>query len=138
MAVLQLPYNLLETGALLERNTPDGTALEAAAKRGLGVLVNRPLNAMAPGHGHLVRLADSPRQDPRLAAQIRAALEPHLPPELRGESLSRLAIDFVASSPGVTSVLNGMRHPAYVADAAGVMRLPPIPDVSAVARAFAP
>ena len=138
MAVLQLPYNLLETGALLERNTPDGTALEAAAQRGLGVLVNRPLNAMAPGHGHLVRLADPPRQHPRLAAQVRAVLEPRLPPGLRGESLSRLAIDFVASSPGVTSVLNGMRDPAYVADAVGVMRLPPLRDVSALARAFAP
>ena len=243
MAVLQLPYNLLETGALLERNTPDETALEAAMKRELGVLVNRPLNAMGP-NGGLVRLVDPPRagqpgsdealrarhealgrreaalgeffpaahppraaellehhwdevrsaqgfayfvrgdlltdarrglydvlesvdrqpspaqaeqfqayqeelnalierlharaqqQDPRVAAAIRARLEPHLPPELHGESLSRLALDFVASSPGVTSVLNGMRDPAYVADAAGVMSLPPIPDVFAVARAF--
>jgi uncharacterized protein len=245
MEVLQLPYNLLETGALLERNTTEGTALEAAMARDLGVLVNRPLNATAPGGRGLIRLADPPRpgepgsdralrarvdalgrsedelaaaipgaepprvasllqerweeigfpqawsqffraelvpearrglgalmarvggrpsadqvrrlqayqealnalverlqdragrQDPRLAASIRAALEPHLPPELRGESLSRLAIDFVASSPGVTCVLNGMRHPAYVADAVGVMTLPPIPDVVAVARALA-
>ena len=48
MAVLQLPYNLFETGALLERNTPEGTALDAATAHDLGVLVNRPLNAMAP------------------------------------------------------------------------------------------
>jgi hypothetical protein len=36
----------------------------------------------------------------------------------------------------VTSVLNGMRQPTYVDDAVGVMRLPPIPDVVTVARAF--
>ncbi len=244
LSVLQLPYNLLETGALLEPNTPDGTALQAAAKRGLGVLVNRPLNAM--GGGRLVRLADPPRpgepasdealrarvealargeaelgaafpdaqpsatphvaavlhehweesrypqawtqllrgelapearrglgallatvggrpnptqmaklhsyqeelsalverlqarasqQDPSLAASIRAALEPHVSPKLREQSLSRLALSFVASSPGVTCILNGMRDPAYVADAVGVMGLPPVPDVVAVARA---
>lgn len=249
MAVLQLPYNLLEPGALLERNARDPasgqllTALEAAQRFGLGVLVNRPLNAMA--RGRLLRLADPPRsdepgseaslrarlerlrrletdlaaafpaappleiagvlerrweaardprgwtavfrgelipvaqqglhglvgsgggriaprqaellrqyqdelnalverlharaqaQDPRIAADIRAALEPHLPPALRRESLSRLALNFVVSSPGVTSVLNGMRHPAYVRDAVGVMTLPPFPDVTAAALALA-
>ena len=138
MAVLQLPYNLFESGALLERNTPEGTALDAARARGLGVLVNRPLNAIPPGGRGLIRLADPQRSgDPRAATLIRRALEPHLPPGLGGESLSRLALDFVASTPGVTSVLNGMRQPAYVADAVGVMRLPPIPDVVAVAAAFA-
>ena len=248
MQVLQLPYNLFESGALLERNTPDPTggqpltALEAAQQLDLGVLVNRPLNAAGP-NGRLVRLADPPRsdepsseqalrarlaelaaqeqsltasfgqpglevagllesrwdeistpqgwahflrgellpiaqrglyglltrvnlrpspeqssalrayqdllnalidrlqarlqlQDPRLAAGLRTRLESHLPPDLQSESLSRLALDFVVSSPGVTCALNGMRHPAYVADATGVMSLPPIPDVVAVARAF--
>ena len=63
MAVLQLPYNLFETGALLEPNTPEGTALDAAVAHDLGVLVNRPLNAMAGGASGLVavRLADPPR-----------------------------------------------------------------------------
>jgi len=137
MGVLQLPYNLCETGALLERNTPEGTALDAAPARDLGVLVNRPLNAILPSGRGLIRLADPPHSgDPRAATLSRGGLEPLLPPELRGESLSRLALDFVASTPGVTSVLNGMRHPTYVADAVGVMRLPPIPEVVAVARAF--
>ena len=72
-----------------------------------------------------------------MGQQIRAAIAPQLPTELRQESLSRLAMSFVASTPGVACVLNGMRHPAYVEDAAGVMALPPIPDVTAVARALA-
>jgi aryl-alcohol dehydrogenase-like predicted oxidoreductase len=242
LSVLQLPYNLLERGALLERNTPDGTALAAAASRGLGVLVNRPLNAT--GRGGLVRLADPPRsgapgsdealrmrldqlaeqevalatlfpdappaelvglirarwdligerpgfaqffrgellpaarrtlndlqtsvqrrpepdqavalqayqtavnelierlqaraqrQNPGITGEIRAAIEPYLPPSLRNESLSRLALAFVASTPGVSCVLCGMRNEAYVADALGVMTLPPLPDVMAVARAL--
>jgi aryl-alcohol dehydrogenase-like predicted oxidoreductase len=243
MAVLQLPYNLFETGALLESNTPEGTALEAATAHDLGVLVNRPLNAMA--RHRLIRLADPPRpgdpssdealkarvaalgkletglaryaagveepqvaemllahwdelaypqafqqalrlqivpeaqrglralldaaggqpgadlmariqayqdalnalveplqarasrQDASLGEQIRAAIQPSLPSSLASESLSRLALDFVASTSGVSSVLCGMRHPAYVEDAVGVMTLPPVPDVLAVARAMA-
>ena len=47
--VIQLPYNLLESEALTETNNEiDGTrvtVLEAARSLGLGVLVNRPLNA---------------------------------------------------------------------------------------------
>jgi aryl-alcohol dehydrogenase-like predicted oxidoreductase len=239
MAVLQLPYNLFETGALLASNTPVGTALEAAMAHDLGVLVNRPLNAMAGNR--LIRLADPPRpgapnsdevlrahvealgaqeaalaagapgvesphvaalllerweeltypqafqqafrfevvpeaqrglsalvgalhrapdpaqqarvqayqnalnelveplqarasrQDARVGEQIRAAIQPALPAELASESLSRVALDFVASTPGVSCVLCGMRHPAYVEDAVGVLALPPIPDVAAVA-----
>jgi aryl-alcohol dehydrogenase-like predicted oxidoreductase len=247
LAVLQLPYNLFETGALLESNTPEGTALDAALAHDLGVLVNRPLNAMAGGtggHGRLIRLADPPRpgtpnsdealhdrvvalgaqeaalgtgapgvepprvsglllerwdeltypqafqqvlryevvpeaqrglnalvtalgrsadsalvgqiqayqdelnalieplqarasrQDSRVGEQIKATLQPYLPDALHDESLSRIALDVVASTPGVSCVLCGMRHPAYVKDAIGVMSLPPIPDVAALTRAL--
>jgi len=58
--VLQVPMNLFEAGATLERNSgPENrqTALEAAVEAGVGVLVNRPLNAMV-GRG-MLRLADS-------------------------------------------------------------------------------
>ncbi|MCC7368896.1 MAG: aldo/keto reductase [Chloroflexi bacterium] len=248
MAVLQLPYNLFEAGALLERNTPEGTALGAALRHDLGVLVNRPLNAMARiggRPGRLIRLADPPRpgapgsdeilraqverlgereaqlahaapgivpprvaelllsiweeiaypqafqqifrseivpeaqrglrelvaalgtlpdpaklaeiqayqdqlnalieplqaratrQDSRVAEQIRAAIQPSLPLPLWNERLSRIALGFVASTPGVSCVLNGMRHPAYVEDGVAVMTQPPIPDVESVARALA-
>ncbi|MGE3273218.1 MAG: hypothetical protein AB7P40_31085, partial [Chloroflexota bacterium] len=81
--------------------------------------------------------ARASRQDSRVVEQIRRTIQPYLPLELWNESLSRVAMDFVASTPGVTCVLNGMRHPLYVADGLGVMTLPPVPDVTAVARALA-
>ncbi|MBI2000533.1 MAG: DUF255 domain-containing protein, partial [candidate division NC10 bacterium] len=58
--VLEVPMNLFEAGAILLPNTgPDGTraVLELAAEAGIGLLVNRPLNAFAGGR--LVRLADA-------------------------------------------------------------------------------
>jgi hypothetical protein len=67
--VLQLPMNLLEPGAALEpNNPPDGpmasrrTVLSLASAEGIGVLVNRPLNAIV-GRG-MMRLADFPAASP--------------------------------------------------------------------------
>lgn len=55
--VVQMPFNLLEPGAVLEKNQSDGcTTLEVANKNRLGVLINRPLNAFCGNR--LVRLAD--------------------------------------------------------------------------------
>lgn len=57
--VIQLPFNLLETGAATEANQPHGqTVLEFAQAQNLGVLVNRPLNALV--EHNLVRLASRP------------------------------------------------------------------------------
>ncbi len=59
LRLLQLPMNLVEAGAALEENNgPDErqTVLEHAKAQGVGVLVNRPLNAF--GREGLVRLAD--------------------------------------------------------------------------------
>ncbi len=59
--VLQLPANLLESGAVLEKNSSDATetVLCLAQKSDVSVLVNRPLNAIV-GEG-LTRLADPPK-----------------------------------------------------------------------------
>ncbi len=55
--VIQLPFNLLESGAVLESNQPEGrSVLELAAGCRLGVLINRPLNAVAGSR--MIRLAD--------------------------------------------------------------------------------
>jgi aryl-alcohol dehydrogenase-like predicted oxidoreductase len=55
--VVQLPMNLFETGALLTPNQPSGaTVLEFARQKNLGVLINRPLNAITGGR--MVRLSE--------------------------------------------------------------------------------
>ena len=55
--VIQMPMNLIETGAVLLANQPSGvTALALAQSKDLGVLINRPLNAFTGKH--LMRLAD--------------------------------------------------------------------------------
>ena len=67
---------------------------------------------------------------------VSAVLDSLLPEERRSETLSRKALWVVASTPGVTCVLNGMRTPEYVDDALGIMRWPKLEDVEAVYRAF--
>ena len=60
--LVQMPFNLLEPGAVLEINQPGGkSVLALAAEKGLGVLINRPLNAFAAGR--LLRLADLPQTE---------------------------------------------------------------------------
>jgi hypothetical protein len=68
-------------------------------------------------------------------AGVVAALDPLLSADRRGESLSRKALWVVASTPGVGSVLNGMRTPAYVDDALGILAWPPLKDPLAVYEA---
>jgi hypothetical protein len=99
--VLQLPMNLFEPGSALEKNNGpslEQTVLECAAGHRIGVLVNRPLNAMA-GDG-MVRLADIPGTegegasiDERLAAL--AVLEA----EYRRDIASRLQVPEGATPP---------------------------------------
>jgi aryl-alcohol dehydrogenase-like predicted oxidoreductase len=58
-SLVQMPFNPLEPGAVLEANQPgSNSALAFAAQKGLGVLINRPLNAFA--NGRLLRRADLP------------------------------------------------------------------------------
>ncbi len=250
--VLQLPMNLFEAGGILEQNTgPNNqqTVLEAAVEAGIGVLVNRPLNAimgnrmlrlatfsvegepvdldaqlktvadletewrrqLAPGiktsagslsPNDFFRWADQlqglPRQlesveqwqhiegqmilpqityllsaldknlegdlEPvwqswrgryvdelgKLLAEFRrqassksqqqsmavsAVIDPLLPAERRPESLSRKALSVLASTPGVSCVLNGMRTSAYVDDSLGILSWPPLGEVVPIYQA---
>jgi len=68
------------------------------------------------------RAADRSR---RRAMALGRAIDPLLTEDHRTASLSRKALHALASAPGVTSVLVGMREEAYVRDAIGMMGWPP-------------
>jgi aryl-alcohol dehydrogenase-like predicted oxidoreductase len=65
---------------------------------------------------------------------VSETIDPLLPEERRRESLSRKALWTVASTPGVTCVLVGMRRADYVDDALGVLPWPPLADPPRVYR----
>jgi len=133
---LQLPINLLESRAVLEANTgPDGRwrPLDLAAREGITVMVNRPLNAIV-GHG-LIRLADPPaagRARPA-SSQLRRRLD-RLLPDHANASLSQKALWVLTSVPGIRTVLVGMRTPAYVTDSTAVLDWALLPNADAVLR----
>ncbi|TAJ25213.1 MAG: DUF255 domain-containing protein [Nitrospirae bacterium] len=64
-----------------------------------------------------------------VTSAIATLIDPLLPEAKRKESLSRKALWVLASTPGVTSVLNGMRTPAYVDDSMAILNWEPLPDV---------
>jgi len=77
------------------------------------------------------------RQSQAASNRVAAALNPHLPVARRSENLSRKALWVLRSTPGVTTVLLGMRHPDYVSDALEVMKWPPLGQARAVYEALA-
>jgi aryl-alcohol dehydrogenase-like predicted oxidoreductase len=66
------------------------------------------------------------------AARLSAILDPLLPEARRKESLSRKALWVLTSTPGVTSVLNGMRSPEYVRDSMGILQWAGLSDVKSL------
>jgi aryl-alcohol dehydrogenase-like predicted oxidoreductase len=76
------------------------------------------------------------RQSQTLSERVAAAINPYLPLARTGESLSRKALWVLASTPGVTSVLLGMRRPVYVTDAMAILGWPPLPDVRPIYEAI--
>ena len=68
---------------------------------------------------------------------VAAALAPLLPAQQQAESLSRQALWTVAHTPGVSAVLCGMRKPAYVEDALGILAWQPFPRALAAYAAVA-
>lgn len=123
--VIQFPLNLFETAAMTEKNQPDGKNLvEFANDKGLGVLTNRPLNAIQ--EDRLIRLSENVyqgeanRQVTAFKNKI-AALDPSwktIP------ALSQLALRALRSTAGITAVLMGMRQKRYVEDAVGELKQP--------------
>jgi aryl-alcohol dehydrogenase-like predicted oxidoreductase len=74
--VVQLPLNLYEPGGALEPNNAGKTVLRFCGENGLGVLLNRPLNAFFSSR--MIRLADfvAPGQQPPGKERLVALLAP--------------------------------------------------------------
>ena len=66
------------------------------------------------------------------AAAISERVNPLLPVPRRSESLSRRALWVLASTPGISCVLNGMRTVSYAQDSLAVLSWEPAKEVSAV------
>ena len=69
--------------------------------------------------------------------RIAASIDPLLPESKRRESLSRKALWVIASTPGVTCVLNGMRTAQYVDDSTAILGWNPLSNSEAVYKAIA-
>ncbi len=93
-AVIQMPFNLFESGAAFLKNNNKSTVLELAEREGLGVLINRPFNAVQKGR--LVRLTTFPEHDP---VEVKGNL--HV-------ALGR-AIELEKSAPGYPKAAHGLQ-----------------------------
>ncbi|TBL72681.1 aldo/keto reductase [Paenibacillus thalictri] len=133
---IQLPANLLETGAFTERNQRGGaTAAEFAREKELAVLVNRPLNAFA-GH-RLIRLADVPSSPEAGAADVEAGLArlQTLERTLAADLLPRIAGDAASAAvTGSSTLAHWRQYGAYAAWMDGLRQR----IVPAVQRQMAP
>lgn len=132
LKVIALPLNWIEVGALLPESENSPSLLERARAEGLGVVVQRPLNALS--QGQLIRLA-RPRLDEETLLELDSAKQRGLENWARlardledlgrsqiqtvgyeDASLSQLAACPLAHIEGVSSVLVGMRRRSYVED----------------------
>ncbi|MGH7318534.1 MAG: aldo/keto reductase, partial [Candidatus Rokuibacteriota bacterium] len=97
--VLQLPMNLFEANAVFERGTNGAeaqeTVLELAVRERIGVLVNRPLNAIVGDR--MLRLADVQVEAPEVALEAQLAVVAALEAEYRRAIAAALHV-----SPGST------------------------------------
>ncbi len=113
--VIQFPMNLLEAGAAINKNQSDNkTLIELAKDRNLGVLINRPLNAIS--NNRLIRLDN--------VEIIKKHLSDTFADFPEQDKLSQLAIRALRSTEGITTVLVGMRRNSYVNDVLSELRIP--------------
>eukprot|EP00668_Euglena_longa_P029341 GGOE01036687.1.p1 GENE.GGOE01036687.1~~GGOE01036687.1.p1 ORF type:complete len:417 (+),score=122.88 GGOE01036687.1:87-1253(+) len=147
--VLQVPFNVLEPGALLDADEGFAAASTAkvAADNGISIMGNRPLNAIAPaGFGagdwgkeaQFLKLADTVPMRTSLAL-LRNLMHDALQGtegHSRRLTVAQLALWLAASAPGLACSVTGTRQPPYVDDMLTVLGLPPLPAerVTAVVR----
>ncbi|MEE8133777.1 MAG: aldo/keto reductase, partial [Gemmatimonadales bacterium] len=120
----QISYTVARVAATLDRDlTGDAAERWTSWRMRYFPELNKLMRAM-----RVASIADANRRGAEVVAQI----DPMLPDERKNETLSRKALWVVASTPGVTCVLNGMRTVEYVRDALGVMAWEPLDDVQQV------
>jgi aryl-alcohol dehydrogenase-like predicted oxidoreductase len=137
--VVQCPLNWIEVNPIaVESADADENTLTLAQKNGIGVLVNRPFNAMHDGG--LIRLtrptvasnqvADEAQRKglenwSRLSADLEKLAHDQIStPGYEDATLSQLVLATLMWQPGVSSVLCGMRKLDYVKDAEQSAALP--------------
>jgi hypothetical protein len=81
--------------------------------------------------------ARAARQSQAMSNRVTAGLNPLLPLARRGQSLSRKSLWVLASTPGVSTVLLGMRHPDYVSDGMEILKWPLLGDARKIYEAMA-
>ncbi len=145
--VVQCPLNWIEVNPIAVESADDeDNTLTLARKSGIGVLINRPFNAMQDGG--LIRLTrptinpaevsdDSQRKGlqnwSRLSADLeRLAREYITAPGYDEAPLSQLVLSTLMWQPGVSSVLCGMRRREYVIDAENAGALPSLVNADQV------
>ncbi|MEK7482854.1 MAG: hypothetical protein AABZ60_00830, partial [Planctomycetota bacterium] len=119
-STIQFPMNLLERGGIIQKNQREQTLtlLELAAESQLGVLINRPLNAII--EQGLIRLSENPPPKettilvPNQSQKLNQTLL-SLESQLKSlPLLSQKALHLLASLESVSCVLLGMRQISYV------------------------
>lgn len=148
LQLVQLPLNAVESGAVLGRGAIVPEAAEGdchvAARLGLPVVTNRPLNSLPlpgvssgdwgrNGATHL-RLADAKPMGTVESLLRRVLLE--AVQEEATVPLQQVALRLALSAPGVACSLCGMRTERYVEDVATVLQAAPLAPQQ-VLRAFA-
>ena len=123
--VIQFPLNLFETAGVTEINQPEGKSIvEFAVDKGIGVLTNRPLNAIR--ENNLIRLAENVYQGEGIRQVNEFKNKVATLDKSWGNipSLSQLALRILRSTTGVKAVLMGMRREEYVADVLQELKQP--------------
>lgn len=110
-AVVQFPMNLFEQGGAINNNQSNGevTFLQYAKEANLGVLVNRPLNAIVKNQ--LIRLADFPVTEDRSENEISELIEDLSEQE---KTLLKKYVNFMSTSKSEQNKLSDCLSLAHI------------------------
>lgn len=125
--IVQLPMNLYEAGGALEKNNDGRTVLEFCQANGIGVLVNRPLNAFSKNQ--LIRLADfvPPGSAPPGPGDLRYILEPLRRHErMFSERFTGSKDPEVGAAEMLEQIIPQFQSPAHLEQAIGPTIIDPI------------